>query len=150
MKQSPYHLQMIKNICQLHIDVVAAYDQALIFIDDNKIYNQIANFQHAHIQHIERLNHTIQESGATPLPKRLDLKGYLVESLTIVCSLTGLRNALKSIEFVELKLTNIYDDCLHRNIQLPEDIKNLLASNYINQMEHLIYIQKILDTPFAA
>lgn len=150
MNIQQYHLQMVRNICQLHIDAVSAYDRALTFIGERKIYNEMANFQHQHIHCIEQLNSKLKDYGQRPQPKQVDIKGYILDGLTAIRSMAGLWNALKSIEFIENNLTMIYDDCLHKNTDMTDDIKDILSQNYFAQIEHLLYIQKILLAPFAA
>lgn len=138
-------LDILYELCQLDIDAVSAYDQALKHISDSSVYAQIANFQHDHIQHIEHLNILIAKYEGTPLKKQQDLKGYLIESYTALRSITGLNGALKAMETNEIVTNRQYLKMLEENPMLPMDVQELLAKNYGDEKHHLAFIRKTLS-----
>ncbi|HWI41927.1 MAG TPA: ferritin, partial [Verrucomicrobiae bacterium] len=74
-----------------------------------------------------------------------DLKGLLLEGLTALRSVTGMKGALQAMETNE-KLTNRkYTEAA--GLPLPEEILKIVRTNLTHEQRHLGYIQEILTTP---
>lgn len=137
-------IDVLIDLAQLDIDAVAAYEQALEKIDDNEIYENINTFKNDHIRHVDELSHLIRKLGGTPPEMTKDLKGYLIEGMTFLRSVTGTKGALKAMESNEKITNNNYKKAIENNPGLPEDIEAILQNNYNDEKRHLEYIEMIL------
>jgi rubrerythrin len=139
-------LTVLIDLCRLDIDAVGAYEIALKNIDDVEVYNQIDKFRQDHERHIERLNNLIGKYGSEPQKKTPDFKGYLIEGMTALRSITGLEGALKAMETNEVMTNKKYREALEESPNLPEEVKNLLNENFTDEKRHLAYIREVLSS----
>jgi len=91
-------IKMLKDLCQLDIDAIFSYEQALEKIDDQKIYHEIESFRQDHLRHVNDLNTMLEKLGETPLNITKDFKGFLIEGFTALRSITGTEGALHAME----------------------------------------------------
>lgn len=139
-------LNVLIDLCRLDIDAVGAYEIALKNIDDVDVYNQIDKFRQDHERHIEDLNGLIERYGSEPQKRTPDFKGYLIEGMTALRSITGLEGALKAMEANEVITNKKYREALEENPSLPEGVKGLLNENFNDEKHHLAYIRETLST----
>ncbi|MCD6026492.1 MAG: hypothetical protein K0R08_1011 [Solimicrobium sp.] len=143
MDQKNY-IKKLRDMCQLDIDAVNAYETALKKIDDKEIHNAVEQFRQDHLRHVEELNNLIRKLGGTPTEFTKDLKGYLIEGMTALRSVTGTKGALKAMETNEFITNKNYAEAVRENTDFPEEGRALLQKNYADEKRHLAYIQATL------
>lgn len=144
MKNEPV-VKRMKRLCQLDIDAVRAYEQAIEKIEHPEIRARITEFQADHERHITELSEAIRRLGGEPPSRSPDLKGVLLEGFTALRSVTGTEGALKAMRTNE-KLTNkTYEDALGEQ-GTTEDVHALIQRNRDDERRHLEYIERTLQT----
>lgn len=138
-------VDVLVSLAQLDIDAVHAYGQALQQIDITEIYDMISRFQNDHHQHIEDLSRMIMSYGGKPPKFSLDFKGYLINGMTAVRSLTGAKGALEAMETNEITTNSSYRSAIEDNPGLPADVLELLEKNYADEKKHLEYIRDTIQ-----
>lgn len=138
-------VKVLSDLTQLDIDAVYAYEEALKQIDDQEVYRNIESFRTDHLQHIQDLSKLIEYYGETPPSPTKDLKGYFIEGMTMLRSLTGTKGALSAMESNEKTTNKNYKTALEENPNLPGDVVFLLNKNYEDEKRHLEYIQRTLQ-----
>lgn len=133
----------LTSLVRLDIDAIHAYDQAIEKIEDQSICDRLADFRDDHLQHVNRLSECIERLGGTAPEFSRDFKGFLIEGMTIVRSVTGTEGALKAMKTNE-KLTNFtYDKAL--SWDLPQDVKEIVEKNRDDERRHLNYIEQCIN-----
>lgn len=136
-------IKKLTSLAQLDIDAVIAYDQALEKVDHLGIQDDLSKFRDDHRQHFVDLNQHIRDLGGEVVLEKADLKGLLIESFTVLRSVTGIEGALKAIHTNEKVVTKTYEKALE-DINLPVDIKSLLIKNRDDERRQLAYIEQTL------
>lgn len=129
----------LKSICQLDIDAMHAYKQALNHIDNAEIRNNIAQFQADHGRHIQDLSDTINAYGDNPPEFSKDFKGFVLESFTSMRSASGTEGALKALRTGEKMTNKQYGKAV--DMDFPPDVLVLLQRNFDDEQRHLNYIE---------
>lgn len=133
----------LSELCQLDIDAVGAYEQAIEKIDIEEIREKISGFKADHERHVMDLSEAIRRFGEAPPERKPDIKGFFIKGFTALRSITGTEGALKAMRGNE-KLTNkTYEDALQWD--MPEDIRSLIEKNYADERRHLLYIESALQ-----
>lgn len=131
-------LKDIKSLVQLDIDAVFAYEQALRHIEDPEIHARISEFKNDHERHIQDLSQVLQSNGEKPPERSKDFKGYLIEGMTRLRSVTGTEGALKAMKTNEETTNKKYENAL--SWELPDEIHQLIQRNREDERRHLEYI----------
>ncbi|HBA90037.1 MAG TPA: ferritin [Geobacter sp.] len=137
-------LDKLNELIQLDVDAVEAYDHAVKHVDKD-IKKRFSAFQDDHRAHIRNLSELVQQLGGKPVHPSPDLKGYLMEGLTALMSLTGTGSALEAMKTNERKIYWKYDQAVQ--LDFPEDVMKLLRINHAQEARHLTYIEEILTIP---
>lgn len=140
-------IDCLTNLAQLDIDAFFAYEQALKNIDQQDIYDKIDKFRQDHQRHINDLGKLINEYGGTPPTQSKDFKGYLIEGMTMIRSLTGVNGALSAMETNEELTNKRYKEALDAADKgnFPAAVKDLIERNYGDEKRHLQYIRETLE-----
>src|SRR4051812_18601845 len=93
--------QKLISLAQLDIDTSHAYLQAIEQIDIPLVREQLTNFLIDHERHILDLAPLIIQMDGEPPQYKKDLKGYVIEGMTALRSLTGTAGALKAMRMNE-------------------------------------------------
>ena len=136
-------LDVLGDLTQLDINAAEAYSQALSQIDDNEIYNQIAEFRNDHQRHVKELTTMIIHLGGEPLKKTKDLTGFIIKGFTAVRSLTGTVGALKAMQTNERMTNENYQKALQHD--LPSEVASLVEKNLNDEKRHLEYVNLTLE-----
>jgi uncharacterized protein (TIGR02284 family) len=136
-------IKTLSDLCQLDIDAVYAYEQAIERIDHSEIRSNLESFKADHERHMNDLSQAIRDLGADPPERKRDFKGFLLEGFTALRGITGTEGALKAMRSNE-KLTNRnYEDALSKD--LPADVRELVRRNREDERRHLTYIERALE-----
>lgn len=138
------HIKKLSELVQLDIDAVNAYETALKQIDHQEIHQSIELFRQDHLRHIRDLNDLIVKMGGTPVEFTKDLKGYLIDGMTALRSVTGTKGALKAMETNEVITNKNYSEAVEECSNLPEEALVLLRQNYADEKRHLAFIREAL------
>ena len=132
---------LMNDLIQLDIDATHAYQQALDVIKEKDIHEQLKKFKGDHERHIKELSALLKELGGEPIKKTQDFKGYIIEGMTFLRSITGTEGALKAMVTNE-KITNKkYQEALEYQ-GLPREARSLITTNYQDEKTHLAYVEK--------
>ncbi|MDW7772622.1 MAG: DUF2383 domain-containing protein [Desulfobulbaceae bacterium] len=136
-------IKNLKELVQLDIDAVHAYDEAIDGIDENSIREQLARFREDHQRHITELSAVLRENGGTPPEYSPDFKGYLISGFTSLRSITGTSGAMKAMQSNE-KLTNKkYRDA--EGWEVDPAIKRIIFENREDERRHLAFIDEAIE-----
>lgn len=133
----------LKSICQLDIDAIHAYAQALEHIEQADIKKTIARFQSDHSRHVKDLSDMIRSYGEQPPAFSKDFKGFLLQAFAAVRSISGSEGALKALRGGEKMTNQAYNDAVSQGF--PPIVLVLLRRNYDDEQRHLSYIDQCLS-----
>lgn len=136
-------IKILNDLIKLDADAVNAYGQAIDNIDDNTVRSRIQEFQRDHERHIRDLSECVRDLGGTPVERKRDFKGFLLEGFTAIRSATGTDGALKAMRTNEQLTNRSYDKALSEN--LPEKVREVVARNREDERRHLAYIEDVLS-----
>lgn len=134
----------LKNLCQLDIDAVHAYNECLHHIDLPEVKRHIEQFRADHERHIKDLSaiiHSYKEKAPEFSP---DLKGYMLDVFSKIRSLTGTEGALKSLKSGENLTNKRYAKAA--DTDFPANIKSVIERNYKDEQRHLAYVEDAIDS----
>lgn len=131
------------SLCQLDIDAVRAYEQAIQACDHFEVSSKLREFQGDHERHIRDLSQAIRKYGETPPEHKPDVKGFLLEGMTAIRSITGTAGALKAMDTNEQLTNNRYKAALE--LDLPTETRELVQVNYNDERRHLAWIRQAID-----
>ena len=137
-------IRKLSDLAQLDIDAVNAYEVALKKIDDKGAHNAINQFRLDHVRHVEELNNLIRKLGGKPVEFTKDLKGYLIEGMTALRSVTGIKGALKAMETNEIITNKNYSEAVQEAAHFSDEVDALLKKNYADEQRHLTFIRETL------
>lgn len=141
-------IKKLSKLAQIDIDTVEAYEQAIKRIDNTYIKNNLCRFRDDHKHHIQELNRLIVSLGGNAVNESIDLKGLLLEGLTVLRSISGIEGALKAMKGNENLTNRTYDAVIALN-ELPEKVQLLLMKNRNDDRRHVAYIDQLLtDEPW--
>lgn len=132
----------LNALIHLDIDAVFAYGEAIDKVEEQQIRDELMHFQGDHERHITALSAKVRGLGGQPPDRSPDLKGYLIEGVTALRSLTGTKGALNAMEMNE-KITN-KTYAKYAGMDHPAEIQQLIADFYCDEKRHLAYIQQML------
>jgi hypothetical protein len=127
------------SLCHLDIDAWRAYEQAISNCTHQEVINKLRAFQGDHDRHIRDLSAHILKFGGTPPERKPDFKGFFLEGMTSVRSITGTAGALKAMDMNERLTTSRYKAAM--DLELPTDCRDLVLRNYSDEKRHLAWIQ---------
>jgi len=137
-------IKKLSDLAQLDIDAVDAYETALKKIDDKETHKTVDQFRQDHVRHVDDLNKLISKLGGKPVEFSKDLKGYLIEGMTALRSVTGTKGAMKAMETNEIITNKRYSESLQENLDFSDEVRALLQKNYDDEQRHLAFIQDSL------
>ncbi len=133
----------LSSLVQLDIDAIHAYEQAIEKVDVSEVRKKLTTFMSDHERHVTDLSRCIRELGGKPPEFLQDFKGFLIEGMTIMRSVTGTSGALKAMKMNE-ELTNAkYNKAL--GWPLPGDIRAIVELNREDERRHLEYIEEAIE-----
>lgn len=132
----------LKDLIQVDIDAVGAYEQALDKIEDPDIREHLVTFREDHQRHIIELSSYLMRNGKEPPKQSPDFKGFMIGGFTSLRSITGTDGALKAMKSNE-KLTNKeYDEAV--NWELDPTARTIIEKGRKDEQAHLAYIEEQL------
>lgn len=136
---------VMNELIQLDIDATYAYSEALKVIKEKDIHDKLQSFKQDHHRHIKDLAALLKDIGGEPIKYSQDIKGYVIEGITFLRSITGTEGALKAMMTNE-KITNKkYAEALEYK-GLTQEVRSLISTNFHDEKAHLAYIhQKVTE-----
>ena len=131
-------VRLLSELTQLDIDAVHVYDQAIKALDDKIIKERITRFRDNHEQHAVLLMNEIRAMGAEPPKYTRDIKGYVMEAVTAVRTVSGMEGALKALKTTEERTNRYYGEAV--SLEVPSGIKEILRKHFSDEKIHLDYI----------
>ncbi len=134
---------VVNDLIQLDVDAFYTYSEAIKNITETDIKQKMEEFQKDHERHIKDLSMELKELGGIPIKHNRDLKGFVIEGMTALRSLTGTNGALKAMITNEETTNKKYEDALSYN-GFPKELKSLMQSNFNDEKRHLEYVKEKL------
>lgn len=131
------------SLAQLDIDAVHAYSQAIDRIDVQDIKDQLSRFRQDHERHVRDLSPVINRLGGMAPEFKPDFKGFLIQGMTTLRSVTGTEGALKAMKMNEQLTNKTYDTAL--GWELPADVRSIVEKNRDDERRHLAYITECIE-----
>jgi rubrerythrin len=132
---------IINDLIQLDVDACYSYSEAIKEVEEKDIQQQLINFQKDHERHIEELSTLLKDMGGEPIKPTRDFKGFIIEGMTALQSLTGTKGALKAMLTNE-KITNKkYADALEYK-GFNQEVRKLIQENFNDERRHLEYVKE--------
>lgn len=135
-------IDALSNLLRMSVDVVSSYQQAAPKIDDEIMRNRLESFRESHERHIQELAQAISRMGGTPPEFAKDFKGYIIEGMAALRSMSGTKGALKALQATEETTNRSYGEAV--SWEVPEDAHTLLRSQFSDVKIHLDYINSNL------
>ncbi len=134
----------LNKLIQLDFDASKTYEQALEHAeDDEQVREDLTAFRADHLRHIGDLGIVIRRLRGEPIEPNRDVKGVLLEGMTKLRSVTGVKGALKAMRMNE-KLTNkTYDKA--SEMDLPAEVRAVIDANLADERRHLATIDAHLE-----
>lgn len=135
----------LKELHQLEVDAFYAYKQAIDHIESRHISSKLKEFQTEHEEHIEMLEDLLMVNNEKiPTPKK-DVKGFIIEGMTMMRSLLGDKQALMAMKMNE-EMTNLaYKKALEKVATTDPRIMDILVKNLQDEQEHMHFIISELE-----
>lgn len=130
-------------LCQLDIDAIHAYEQALPHLDDAAARRALESFKGDHARHVADLSRVITALGGTPPDLTKDFKGFLIQGMTAVQSVVGTKGALLAMKTNEHLTNKAYAGAM--SATLPPEAAQVVQRNYDDEKRHLAYIERALE-----
>ena len=131
---------IMNDLIQLDIDASYAYTEALKAIQEKDIHEKMQGFKHDHERHITDLTALLKKLGGEPIKHTQDIKGYVIEGMTALRSITGTEGALKAMIMNEALTNKKYHDALEYT-GFTEEVRALIRANYEDEKKHKAYIE---------
>ena len=131
------------SLAQLDIDAVHAYEQAIEKIGVDHVREQLIQFRNDHQRHVTELSPLISRLGGQPPEFKKDFKGYLIEGMTALRSVTGTEGALKAMKTNEELTNKKYEAAL--GWELPQDIRQVVSRNRDDERRHLEFVSRCIE-----
>lgn len=135
--------KVMNHLIQVDIDAYHAYEDAIKAINESDIQKQLTVFQKDHQRHIEELSDLLKKLGGKPIERTRDLKGFLIEGMTMVQSLRGTTGILKAMVTNEKITRKQYSDALEYE-GFTKEVKQLIEQNFQDEKRHLAWVEKKL------
>ncbi len=133
----------LRELIQLDVDEVHAYDQAMGALDATAVQGTLAEFRLDHQRHILDLSQALLARGETPPPFSPGVKGFMLEGFTALRSMTGMEGALQAMRSNEQLASASYAQALAK--PFPAELLAIVRRNYADEQRHLAYIESALD-----
>lgn len=136
-------IEKIKELVQMDIDTVHAYNRALDEISDKIMRSRLTAFRDNHQNHIADLSYQIRILGGQAPEPTKDFKGFILEAFTALRIATGTKGALKALKTVEEITNRYYGNVVSETV--PEALKDMLRRHFSDEKIHLDYISSNLQ-----
>lgn len=133
----------LKSLIQLDFDAIQAYEQAIDHIESNVIARKLEEFKMDHEHHINDLSAALRQHGEVPPERSRDTKGFIIEGMTAVMSVTGTKGALMAMKSNEKTINKKYDQAL--DMHMSDDLRMIVEKNREDERRHLSYIEHALE-----
>lgn len=134
----------LKDLAQLDIDAIRAYQQAIDNIDDFTIKSRLTEFQQDHRRHVTDLTPFVIRFGDKPPADKPDMKGFLIQGMTAIRSKMGTEQALKAMQSNERLTNRNYGQAV--SMPWPADVQLVVQRCADDERRHLEYIDLTLRT----
>ncbi|MEX0797941.1 MAG: demethoxyubiquinone hydroxylase family protein [Bacteriovoracaceae bacterium] len=139
-------IKKLEDLHQLDFDAVKAYEEAIERIKNPTIKNKLTEYKNDHLNHLQNLEELIVSKGGEKPDRKKDIKGYLIEGMTLIRSSMGDEQALKAMRQNEEITNKKYADALKELSSEPE-VSKVLNHNYEDERKHLVFIKEALENP---
>lgn len=135
-------LSELNSLIQLDVDAIHAYEQAIKNIDVESVKMRLTEFRQDHERHVTELSSEVRKLGGTPPSHKRDAKGFVIQGMTAIRSMTGTEGALKAMQTNEKLTTRNYGQAVSK--PFPPDVMTILQRNAADERRHLEYIEETL------
>ena len=137
-------IEKLGDLCRLDHDAVRAYDRAIAKIDVAAIRSQLERWKGDHERHMVAINDVIERLGGLAVYPTQDVKGVLMESMTLLRAATGTKGALKAMRTNEHLTGRAYQRVL--DCDLPAFVRAVVQNNRADEELHLLYLERAIET----
>jgi len=135
-------IDALSDLLQTASDAVFSYQQAIPKVEDEIMRGRLASFRKSHEENIQELANAIERLGGQPPEFSKGFKGFILESVSALRSLTGSKGALKALQTIEERTNRHYSEAV--SWEIPEDPRDLLRKQFSDVKVHLDYINSNL------
>lgn len=131
------------SLAQLDIDAIHAYSHAIERINIESVKENLTRFREDHERHVQLLSPVISELGGTPPEFKPDFKGFVIQGMTALRSVTGNEGALKAMRTNEELTNRTYEKAL--GWEMPADVRAIIEKNREDERRHLDYVNQAIE-----
>ncbi|RJQ80915.1 MAG: DUF2383 domain-containing protein [Desulfobacteraceae bacterium] len=131
-------IDALAELLQMSVDTVYSYEQAAPKIEDEIMRSRLEAFRKSHEKHIQELTQAITHMGGRPPEFSKDFKGYIIEGVAALRSLSGTKGALKALQSAEERTNRSYAEAVSWGV--PGSAHDLLRKQFSDVKIHLDYI----------
>lgn len=136
-------VEKLNDLLHLDVDAVRAYGEAIERAESQMIGDRLRIYQQDHERHIDEIRLMVTGLGGKPDEPKPDMKGYLIEGMTILRSSMGDQQMLKAMRQNEEITNRAYSDA--SAWEVPDEIHEVLARGYDDERRHLAYVHEELE-----
>jgi hypothetical protein len=133
----------LRQLAQLDLDAVLAYDRAVAAIGEGPITRQLSAFKLDHERHFLELSQALLALGESVPTLASDLKGSILGTMTGLRARLGAGQALQAMRTNEQLTTSAYARALAK--PLPEHLLALVRRGDADERRHLAWIERAID-----
>ncbi|MDR3607859.1 MAG: DUF2383 domain-containing protein [Oligoflexia bacterium] len=143
MNKTKELIKALTSLAHLDIDAVHAYDQAIEKIDVDEVREKLIGFRADHERHVQALAPLIKDVGGEPPRFQRDFKGFLIQGITALRSVSGTEGALHAMKTNEELTNRTYDRALQWPLSAAAKI--IVQRNRDDERRHLDYINQAIQ-----
>jgi uncharacterized protein (TIGR02284 family) len=139
-------IKRLEDLHKLDFDAVNAYEAAIERVENTRVRTKLQEYKRDHEQHLDSLEELIVSKGGQRPERKKDVKGFLIEGMTVLRSSMGDEQAMKAMRQNEEVTNKKYYDAL-KDLSGDEQVMKVLNHNYSDERKHLSFIKEFLNYP---
>jgi uncharacterized protein (TIGR02284 family) len=136
-------IEELNELIRFDFDAIGAYNSAIDDIKELAVREPLIRFRGDHERHVQNLSLIVSRLGGKPVTGP-DIKGIVRKTMTKVAGLGGVELTLKAMKSNEEVLNKTYAH--HLSLDWPDDVKQIIRSNYADEQRHLAWVVEALQT----
>ncbi|MBC76625.1 MAG: ferritin [Halobacteriovoraceae bacterium] len=139
-------LKRLNKLHQVDVDAIHAYKEAIDRIDNYRIREQLKDFKLEHERHLDDLERLIQSKGGEVPSRKRDVKGVLINGMTVLRSSVGDEQALKAMRQIGEFTNKHYFEAV-KELNQDEECMRVIEKNFADEKRHFTFIKETLEFP---
>lgn len=140
MRLSQNMIDTLLDLHQLEVDANHAYADAIDRLRSAEIKASLVEFKQEHEGHLSGLESFLKAHGVEAPKRSRDVKGFLIEGMTVLRSAISDEQALKAMKQNETVTNKSYEKALKKVRGENPEAEELLEAYFADEKKHYNYI----------